>query len=183
MKTMRSVLAVFLVCLAALPARADGDYQAKLARWRSLTKEEKDRVREHYQAWKGLPADMRDELARRSSQIPADKREKLRKRLAQMPPAMRREFLSRLRQLPPQRRALFKEVFKALRNVAPEDRQRLRGLPPDKRRQEIRNLVLEQLAKEHLGEEERKKFLSLPPEERLQRVREWMRDRVKRGPK
>jgi hypothetical protein len=109
----------------------------KLERWRGMSPEERDRIRERYRRWKELPPERRDRLMERSRrwrELPERDRRFLRERREMYRNAWPDEkrtidkFFARWRQLPPEgRRALQRRIAEWRALPAAERDERMAG--------------------------------------------------------
>ncbi len=112
-------------------AQAGEVTREKIERWRSMTPEERGRIREQYRTWKSLPPDQRErilERRRKWRELPEDRRRSLMQRreiYRNAPPAERRaieDLVTRWRQMPPERRHSMRRSLERWRSLP--ERQR-----------------------------------------------------------
>jgi len=166
-RTLGAALVVLVLCLASPCVAADAQNRGgnpegiqktrpgeitpdRLERWRQMTPEERERVRERYRRWKELPPEQQErilERRRRWRELPESERNYLRERREIYRNAWPEEkavinkFFRRWRELPPERRQALKRKFVEWRVMpaAERDEQMMnwpfyRNLPPDDQR-------------------------------------------------
>jgi hypothetical protein len=111
----------------------------KLERWRTMTPEERERIRRRYHRWKELPPERRERILERRKrwrELPEEQRRFLMQRrevYRSAPPEQQRaiEKLFRYwRGLPPERRHAMRRDLSDMRNLpAPDRNERLMGWP------------------------------------------------------
>lgn len=119
---------------AARPGEITPD---KVERWRRMTPEERERIRERYHRWKELPPEQRErilERKRRWRELPESERNFLRER---------REIY---RNAWPEEQKVIKRFFQRWRELPPEHRQSMRrkfaqwrGMPASEREEQMMN--------------------------------------------
>lgn len=143
----------------------------KLERWRKMTPEQQERIRERYRRWKSLPPEEREQILERRRawrSLPEAERSYLRGRreiLRKAGPEERRairKFTRRVRKMPPDRRRWLHRRIGELRNIPAAERdERLmewefyRGMSPAERRAVSRFLFSEPTGSEPAGSRER----------------------------
>ena len=131
-------------------ARAGEVTPEKLERWRTMTPEERERIRRRYHRWKELPPEQRERILERRKrwrELPEEHRRALRKRREayRNAPPEERQAIERLfrhwRRLPPEQRHTVRRNLSEMRGLSEPDRnERLmdwpfyRQLSPDERK-------------------------------------------------
>lgn len=80
-------------------------------RWKDLTQEQRDRIRERYHRFQDLPTDEQDRIRKRYEwfkNLPSEERHQLREKWQRMTPEERKHFRKELKQLRKQRRTAYK---------------------------------------------------------------------------
>ena len=120
-------------------ARAGEVTPEKLERWRTMTPEERERIRRRYHRWKELPPERRERILegrKRWRELPEEQRRSLMRRreiYRNAPPEERQaieKFFRYWRHLPPERRHAMRRDLNDMRDLpAPVRSERLMGWP------------------------------------------------------
>jgi hypothetical protein len=111
----------------------------KLERWRTMTPEERERIRRRYHRWKELPPEQRERILERRKrwrELPEEQRRALRKRREAYRNALPEErraiekFFRQMRQLPPEQRHAMRRNLSEMGGLPAHDRnERLMDWP------------------------------------------------------
>ncbi len=117
--------------VATDPAGEGSPSPDRLERWREMSPEERERIRERYRRWKDLPPEKRERIIernRRWMKLPPEERGYLKERrelLQGAGPEVRavvRKFFARMRSLPPPARRLARRNLREWRSLPAEER-------------------------------------------------------------
>lgn len=138
------VLLLLLVLWPPLPGQAQAlakdvlaasQEEEALERWRQMSPQEKQELRNRYQRWKSLAPEEREELRKKFEiwrGMTPDEKKVIRRnfeRWRNLPPQQQerlRERWDRWRNLPPERREVLRRRFQKLQQLSPEERRQLR---------------------------------------------------------
>ena len=111
----------------------------RLERWRSMSPEERERIRERYRRWKELPPEERERIKerhRRWRELPEEQRRYLKDRRELMKDAgpedrvVVRKFFDRMHSLPPGARSAARQKIWEWRSLPPGEREEAMGSWP-----------------------------------------------------
>jgi len=122
-------------CLAARSGSDSGEAALspdRIERWRSMSPEERERIRERYRRWKELTPEQRERVKarhRRWRELPEEQRSYLRERRAMLREAgtedraVVRKFFARMHALPPEMRRATRQQVWEWRSLPPVERE------------------------------------------------------------
>ncbi len=118
----------------------------RLARWRSLSPDQRQKLLERYREFHKLPPEVRRRIQKqlaRWEKMPPEEKKQIRRRLqcfkklgAEERQKLRRRLMA-WRAMPEERRLFIRRVLAVLKEVPPEKIKELKKLPPEKRRAEL----------------------------------------------
>jgi hypothetical protein len=167
----------------------DPAFQEKLRRWRSMSDEDRARVRARYEQWKKLSVGQRETLQMSWSTfrgLPPDQQAAAKAWFRKLPDDQRHQLqlyasrafsFARMHQIP------LHQFTSWVRHVPREEIERIRQLPPGERADASRKLVrrfyehVSRRVEAQIPESEREAYRKLPLDEMLARARKWFAER------
>ena len=160
-------------------------YHRNLERWRKMTPEQHERLRERHERWKKMSEEERARILenyRRLKKMGPERQQaviRARRVMAKLEPKTREELhehMMRMRRMPPERRHEMMRQVNQVRQVLAEDYEQLRELPPHT--PEARQMVMQLRHKgrwlRRLDPETIERLRNLPPEERREELQKLM---------
>jgi hypothetical protein len=171
---------------------ADPKFQKNLERWKNLPPEKQEQMRKFYEKIKSLPEAERAKLlqnAGRFGKMDPARRKKLMEVLKKLPPERRAALLKQMGNSPQNRQKIGKMVghaAEAVKKLPVEERERIKALPPDEKKAEIRRIVEKHMLgifQKDMTDAQKTEFAGLSKEEQTKRMKVWLKERLgKKGP-